>query len=424
VNAAQSTVVASHATVTACQTTCVVGTTASTVTVTARDQFTNPINLANVTLTSTGTSNSFAPSPSGTTNASGVFTATFSSTVAQGKTISAVANAVSITQTAALTVNPAAVSLANSLVSASDNSIAACSTSCTTGGNTASLITVTARDAFSNAIGGQAVSVACSVGTACAFTPASGSTNASGQFTSTFNSTLAQAKTIQGTVTSVGTITQTAAVTVSAAAASQIAVNGGNAQTARVGTAVLTDPSVIVRDAFNNPVPNVTVTFAVASGGGAPIAPTMPLTNASGIATVGGWTLGGTSADAANGTMANSLNASATGTGTATFTASAIYIFSGDVSPIVGPTSSCQGCHLASFTRNPNTLVGVIPNMAPCNAGGLPRVTMGDATNSVIYRKVSNTATCGGVMPPVTTGLGAAQLKIIRAWINNGAQDN
>jgi hypothetical protein len=60
-----------------------------------------------VTLASTGTGNTLTPA-SGTTNATGVMTATFSSTVAQGKAISATVNGVAITQTAAVTVNPAA----------------------------------------------------------------------------------------------------------------------------------------------------------------------------------------------------------------------------------------------------------------------------------------------------------------------------
>jgi hypothetical protein len=80
-------------------------------------------------------------------------------------------------------------------------------------------------------------------------------------------------------------------VTVGARAASTIAANGGSAQTATVGTAVGTAPSVIVKDAGGNPVAGTSVTFAVASGGGA-ITGASATTNASGIAAVGSWTLG------------------------------------------------------------------------------------------------------------------------------------
>ena len=64
-----------------------------------------------------------------------------------------------------------------------------------------------------------------------------------------------------------------------------MALNAGNGQTATVNTAVATAPSVIVYDAYNNPVPNVIVTFAVASGGGS-VTGASATTNASGIATV------------------------------------------------------------------------------------------------------------------------------------------
>jgi hypothetical protein len=73
--------------------------------------------------------------------------------------------------------------------------------------------------------------------------------------------------------------------------APQMAINAGNSQTSTVGTAVTTAPSVIVRDPLNNLASGVTVTFAVASGGGS-ITGGSATTNASGIATVGSWTLG------------------------------------------------------------------------------------------------------------------------------------
>jgi hypothetical protein len=90
-----------------------------------------------------------------------------------------------------------------------------------------------------------------------------------------------------------------------AAAASAIAVNAGNNQSAIVGTAIVTRPAVKVTDANGNGVPGVSVTFAVASGGGS-ISGATQTTNASGVATVGSWTVGATSG-------ANTLTATATG---------------------------------------------------------------------------------------------------------------
>ena len=57
------------------------------------------------------------------------------------------------------------------------------------------------------------------------------------------------------------------------AAATRIAVNAGDGQSASAGPAVSIRPSVIVKDANDNPVPGVSVTFAVASGGGSAPAP-------------------------------------------------------------------------------------------------------------------------------------------------------
>src|SRR5438046_92937 len=75
-------------------------------------------------------------------------------------------------------------------------------------------------------------------------------------------------------------------------AGSSIALNGGNNQSATAGTTVATPASVIVRDANGNPVAGVSVTFAVASGGGT-VSPTTPVTTGGeGVAAVASWALG------------------------------------------------------------------------------------------------------------------------------------
>src|SRR4029077_17630132 len=68
-------------------------------------------------------------------------------------------------------------------------------------------------------------------------------------------------------------------------AATQIAINAGNNQSATVGNSVATAPAVLVQDAHGNPVVGVGVTFAVATGGGS-VTGGSQTTNASGIATV------------------------------------------------------------------------------------------------------------------------------------------
>ncbi len=79
----------------------------------------------------------------------------------------------------------------------------------------------------------------------------------------------------------------------------------GNNQTARPGTAVANPPSMMVTDAAGFPVPGVSVTFAVATGGGTATGGTAT-TNSAGIAAVGSWTLGAS-------VGLNSLSASAAG---------------------------------------------------------------------------------------------------------------
>ena len=66
------------------------------------------------------------------------------------------------------------------------------------------------------------------------------------------------------------------------------------AQSATVGTAVATAPSVLATDQYANPVSGVAVTFAVASGGGVVDPTTAVLTDANGIAAMTSWTLGTT----------------------------------------------------------------------------------------------------------------------------------
>ncbi len=90
----------------------------------------------------------------------------------------------------------------------------------------------------------------------------------------------------------------------------------GDSQSAAVGNPVAIDPAVRVLDAFNNPVANAVVVFAVSAGGGSLTGAT-DTTGASGIATVGSWTLG------AAGT--NNLTATVSGTALSfTFDATAL----------------------------------------------------------------------------------------------------
>jgi hypothetical protein len=76
-----------------------------------------------------------------------------------------------------------------------------------------------------------------------------------------------------------------------AGVAATVAPFAGDNQVAIQGTQVSTAPSVRVLDASGNPVIGATVTFAVGTGGGTATGLSQ-LTNASGVAAVGSWTLG------------------------------------------------------------------------------------------------------------------------------------
>jgi alpha-tubulin suppressor-like RCC1 family protein len=141
-----------------------------------------------------------------------------------------------------------------------------------------------------------------------------------------------------------------------------IAVNAGDGQSPFVGAAVSTKPAVKVTSSTGKPVAGVGVTFAVVSGGGS-ITGATATTDASGIATVGSWTVG---------TSPGSNTITATATGLAgspvTFTATAL----------AGPASK-----LAFATQPSNTTAGV--DIAPS-----VRVAIQDA-----YGNTVTTATNG-----------------------------
>src|SRR6185437_1705879 len=375
------------------------GSSQSTITVTARDQFGNVIKGKTVTFAATGTGNTVT-NPVSPTNANGVTTGTLSSTVAESKTVTATVGGVTINQQPSVLVNPAtAASLSfvqqptnavagaaitpaitveildafSNLVTAASNpvsltlasnpgsstlsgsvtNVAAVSgvatfanaslnksgtgytlsassagltgqtstgfnvtsgtvsaaqstvsaTSPITAGGAASTVTVTARDGNGNPISGLGV-VLSVTGTGNTLTqPAT--TDVNGVATGTLASTVAESKTVSVKINGVD-VTQTATVVVNPGAAQNVSLNGGNAQSATVGTAVTIAPSVIVKDVNNNPVPGVAVTSAVTGGGGVVDPTTAVFTNAAGIAQVTSWTVG-------NATGANSLTATATG---------------------------------------------------------------------------------------------------------------
>jgi hypothetical protein len=126
--------------------------------------------------------------------------------------------------------------------------------------------------------------------------------------------------TLTATASGLTSATSTAFGVILGAPAS-IGKQSGDGQTAITATMLPIAPAVVVRDPAGNATPGVAVTFAVASGGGA-VSGASQTTNASGVATVGSWTLGPvagvntlTATAAGAGISGNPATFSATGSG-------------------------------------------------------------------------------------------------------------
>jgi len=165
---------------------------------------------------------------------------------------------------------------------------------------------------FSVASGGGSVVAPAPVESPLGASSGSSFTNAQGRATALWTlGNAAGAQTLAASVTGAGSVTFSA--TAQAGPATSLGKVAGDNQSATVGTAVATRPRVRVADVFGNGVSGVSVTFAVASGGGS-VAGATQTTGADGTATVGGWTLGSS-------VGTNTLTASASGLSPVTFTA-------------------------------------------------------------------------------------------------------
>lgn len=178
--------------------------------------------------------------------------------------------------------------------------------------------------------------------------------------------------------------------TATAGPAASVASQAGDNQTATSGTPVATPPSVIVTDQFSNVKAGAIVTFAVASGGGSVTKP-IDTTDASGIASVGSWT----------------LSSAGTNTLTATVTGSGI---SGN--PVTFTATATVGNVVAFAGDNQTGLVGFAVNIRPAvrftDAGGGP-VASASVTFAVVTGGGSVTSAT-----VVTTSNGVAQ---VGSWV-------
>lgn len=258
--------------ITGIPTTLVAGVEVSAVTVTARDGLGNAVPGATVVLAATGSNNTIVQ-PAGVTNASGVATGSFGSTVAESKTLSATINGVALSSTVTVGVTPGAISAARSLVAAAPTSLVA--------GSGTSTITVTARDANDNVIAGANVVLA-ATGAGNTLVQPTGPTDALGIAAGSISSSASGSKTITATIGGIA-ITQTATVNVTAGSLSttQSTLESDLSSVAAGDSVTLT---VTARDANGNPISGLAVVIA-ATGDGNTITQPASVTNANGVAT-------------------------------------------------------------------------------------------------------------------------------------------
>jgi hypothetical protein len=291
----------------------------------------------------------------------------------------AVANGLSqVTATSGSATQNAAVTVAQ--VPAQISKVSGDGQAATVGKALAQPLVVQVNDSTATPIAGATVTFAVTAGAGSVGTP-SVATGANGQAQTTW--TVGQAAGAQSVSASAsgGALPAVFAATANPGGAKSVAKQAGDGQSTTTGVAVATAPAVVVKDTFNNPVPGVTVTFSVPAGSGS-ITGASQVTNASGIAKVGSWTLGNVGTD--------SLTATVTGSGIAgnpiSFTATSlaanvpanVVVFVGNNQPgLVG-----YGTNIRPAVRVTNVGSGPVPGatvtFAVASGGG--GVTGGVAT--------------------------------------------
>ncbi|MEI6364003.1 MAG: Ig-like domain-containing protein, partial [Actinomycetes bacterium] len=237
-------------------------------------------------------------------------------------------------------------------------------------------VTVSAQlaDQYGNAVATNGITVTWtkSPTTSGSFASGTTSTNSSGVATVVFTTgTTVTTYAVTATSSSGGARTGTSPNIVSVAgAAKNLAVNAGAGQSATVGTAVTTDPAVLVTDTNGNPVSGVTVTFAVASGGGSVIGGSAT-TNASGIAAVGSWTLGTThGTNTLTATVAGLTGSPLTFTATGATGAAAKYVVASNDYSVKKGTTVTITAQLTDQYGNEVTTSGTVVTWTKTGTGG------------------------------------------------------
>ena len=161
-----------------------------------------------------------------------------------------------------------------------------------------------------------------------------------------------------------------------------------------MGAAVGTPPSVLVTDALGHPVQGVSVTFAVTGGGGSATG-TSAVTNVSGIATVGSWTLGSVAGS-------NALTASSAGLSDVTFTATGV----------AGAAISVTANSLQNQSATAGGAVSAAPSVVVKDAKGNPV-----AGTTITFTVTSGGGSVSGGVTTIAVVTGASGVATVGSWI-------
>ena len=189
-----------------------------------------------------------------------------------------------------------------------------------------------------------------------------------------------------------------------------ITKSAGDAQSAVAGSAIAVPPSVTITDANGHPIPGISVVFAVASGGGSVSSGTQT-TNASGVATVGGWTLGTTAG-------ANTLSVSAGSVTPISFSATGLAGPAATVTKLAGDSQSAVAGSLVTIRpavtvtdANGNPVAGASVVFAVTSGGG--SVAFGSQTTSAAGVAIVGGWTLGTTAGPNTLSATSGSLTAV-----------
>lgn len=356
------------------------GTSASTLTITVLDPQGNPISGDSVTLSALGTGNTLTPT-SGTTNSSGVLTATLASTVAQSKAVTAqISTSAAVSTTVAFV--PGAPSFSHSTLTNSATSVAA-------GGSVT--LTATFHDAHGNAITGQTVSFAASP-SGPMFSPSSGTTNSEGVATTTVSATVAHAETFTATLGS-ASATTTVTVTPGPPYTTSFVASPTSLTVGSTSTFTLS-----LHDYLGNPVS--AAVYFTGTGSNLTLSPPSGSTGSTGTLTA---TLTTTNAQTASVTA--SFGGGATLTASATFapgspvvssTTLAVTGGSGSVAEIPNDNSTAATATATAYDQYSNPVPGTSIVLAVTGSGNTVTPSATVTTNSSGQAVYSITSSAGG----------------------------